>query len=576
MSGLTGTGQLSKLAFRRDGVALPACVFGIAALLAITARDLKALYPTAASRVAVAATAGANPALRFLLGRLNGTSVGAFLAARWNVWGAGFAVLLTIFIVVRHTRADEEAGRLELVGSAAVGRQAPLTAALLAAAVANVAIVLLTFLWLAVLKLPVAGSAALALSISGCGLVFGGVAAVAAQLTVTARGARGIAIATLGAAFVLRAVGDSGSAGLSWLTWVSPLGWAELTRAFGSAGESWWVLTVPLAASVVLVAAAFSLASWRDHSAGLLPERTGRPAASGLLRGPFGLAWRLQGPVLAAWLTAFVFVFAAFGAGANGIGSIIGGSADLRRYLFKVGYQATVTDAYLSALMLIAGLAAAVYSISAVLRLRTEETAGLAEPVLSAPTGRTRWALSHIGVAAAGAGLLLAAAGGSIGLGYGFLTGSVRTQLPELLGAAIARLPAAMVLPAVAVLLFGLLPWESAALAWTAMALVAVITVFGLPLQWPAWIMDISPFTQTPKLPGGPVPAEPLLWLCAVVLTFSAAGLAGLRRRDLGDLGPSRPVGAIGDRIVAYAADGGENSAPSQQATPHDPVQPPR
>src|SRR5207302_270002 len=127
-------------------VVLPACVFGIAALLAITARDLKVLYPTAASRVAVA-KAGANPALRFLLGRLNGMSVGAFLAARWGVWGAAFAVLLTIFIVVRHTRADEEAGRLELVGAAAVGRQAPLTAALLAAATANVAIALLTFLW---------------------------------------------------------------------------------------------------------------------------------------------------------------------------------------------------------------------------------------------------------------------------------------------------------------------------------------------------------------------------------------------------------------------------------------------
>ena len=89
---------------------LPVCVFGIAALLAITARDLKVLYPTAARRLAVAASAGENPALRFLLGRLNGTSVGAFLAARWGVWGAALAVLLTIFIVVRHTRADEEAG----------------------------------------------------------------------------------------------------------------------------------------------------------------------------------------------------------------------------------------------------------------------------------------------------------------------------------------------------------------------------------------------------------------------------------------------------------------------------------
>ena len=48
MTGFAGTGQLSRLAFRRDCVVLPACVFGIAALLAITARDLKVLYPTAA------------------------------------------------------------------------------------------------------------------------------------------------------------------------------------------------------------------------------------------------------------------------------------------------------------------------------------------------------------------------------------------------------------------------------------------------------------------------------------------------------------------------------------------------
>jgi ABC-2 type transport system permease protein len=572
MTGFAGTGQLSKLAFRRDTAVLVACVFGIAALLAITARNLKVLYPTAASRLAVAAKAGANPALRFLLGRLNGTSVGAFLAARWAVWGAAFTVLLTIFIVVRHTRADEETGRLELVGSAAVGRQAPLTAALLAAATANLAIVLLTFLWLWRLGLPVAGSGALALSIGGCGLVFGGVAAVAAQLAVTARAARGIALAALGAAFLLRAVGDAGSAGLSWLSWASPLGWVELTRAFGSAGERWWALTLPLAASAVLVAAAFLLAAWRDHSAGLLPDRPGRADASGLMRGPLGLAWRLQRPVLAAWLAAFVFAFAAFGAGANGVGSIIGGSATLKRYLLRVGYQATITDAYLSALMLIAGLAAAVYATSAVLRLRTEETGNLAEPVLAAAIGRTRWALSHISVAAGGACLLLAAAGLSTGLSYGILTGSVSTQLPQLLAAAAARLPAVMVLPAVAVLLFGLLPWESTALAWTAVALVVVIAVFGPPLQWATWMMDISPFTHIPKLPGGTVTAEPLLWLCAAALALSTAGLGALRRRDLGDLGPSRPVGSVRDRFIAYAR---ESPELSQQAADHEMARPP-
>jgi hypothetical protein len=121
-------------------------------------------------------------------------------------------------------------------------------------------------------------------------------------------------------------------------------------------------------------------------------------------------------------------------------------------------------------------------------------------------------------------------------------------------------------------LLFGLLPWESTALAWTAVALVGVIGVFGPPLQWPSWMMDISPFTQIPKLPGGTLSAEPLIWLCAIALTISTVGLVGLRRRDLGDLGPSRPVNAIRDRIVAYAR---ESIEPSQQAAEHDTAQPP-
>jgi len=504
----------------------------------------------------VAASVGENPALRFLLGRLNGTSVGAFLAARWGVWGAAAAVLLTIFIVVRHTRADEEAGRLELVGSAAVGRQAPLIAALLAAVTANVAIALLTCLWLTALKLGLAGSAALALSIGGCGLAFAGVAAVGAQLATTAQGARGIAIAALGAAFVSRAVGDTGPAGLSWLSWVSPLGWVESTRAFGSSGERWWALALPLAASAVLVAVAFALAAVRDHSAGLLPARPGRPGASSLLRGPFGLAWRLQWGPLAAWVGGCVFAFAACGAAAKAIGTILGASPVLRHYLLRVGHQATLSDAYLSALMLLAGLAAAAYATSAVLRLRTEETGNLAEPVLATATGRIRWALSHISVAVGGASLLLATAGLSAGLSYGTLTRSVSTQVPRLLGAAAVQLPATMTLAAVAVLLFGLLPWEANGLAWSAVALAGVITVFGPPLQWPAWMTDISPFTQTPKLPGGPVPAEPLAWLCGLAVAFGVVGLAGLRRRDIGDLGPSRLTGRALDALADYAREG--------------------
>jgi putative exporter of polyketide antibiotics len=193
-----------------------------------------------------------------------------------------------------------------------------------------------------------------------------------------------------------------------------------------------------------------------------------------------------------------------------------------------------------------------VYATAAVLRLRTEETGNLAEPVLATAVGRIRWSLSHISVAVAGSALLLVDAGLSAGLGYGLLIGSARTDVPSLLGAALVKLPAAMVMVALATALVGLLPWESVAVTWTAVALTAVIAVFGTALQWPAWLTDISPFTQTPKLPGGTVSAQPLLWLCGISVVLMVVGLVGLRRRDIGDFGPSRLVFIVRDSLAEY------------------------
>ena len=142
---LAGTGALAKLAFRRDRIMLPAWVYVITAAIASNSYSMNKLYPTAADRAQLAASAGRNPALVFLYGRLWGDSLGAVSAWRYGVWAAIFAALMSVFLVVRHTRADEEAGRLELVGSAAVGRLAALTAGLLVALAANVVLAVLWF-----------------------------------------------------------------------------------------------------------------------------------------------------------------------------------------------------------------------------------------------------------------------------------------------------------------------------------------------------------------------------------------------------------------------------------------------
>ncbi len=539
-SGLAGTGALARLAFRRDRIMLPAWVYLITVLVATTAYSLKKLYPTAAARAQLVAAGGGNPALRFLYGRLNGSSIGALTVWRYGVWAAIFGALMTIFIVIRHTRGDEEAGRLELVGSTVVGRQAALTAGLLTAVTANVAIFALLCLALPATGLPVSGSVLFAAAIGASGLAFTGIAAVAAQLAAGVRGARGICLGVLGAAFMLRAIGDSaGPSGPSWLTWTSPLGWVELTRPFGGTfdGQRWWVLALPCAVLVAGVGAAYTLSARRDLGAGLLPDRPGRPGASGLLRGPLSLAFRLQRGVLASWAAGVAFIFAASGAAAKGIGSLLGGSTQLKNEFTRLGGQAAITNAYLAALMLLAGLGAAGYATSAVLRLRTEETGGLAEPLLATAVGRIRWGLSHVVVAVFGTAVLLAIAGLATGLGYGLRAGSDPSTGPQaarMIGAAMAQLPSSLVIAGVAVALAGLLPGAAVAGAWTVLGAVVLIDLFGEVLKLSHWLLDISPFTHAPKLPGGTVSAAPLLWLCLTALALSAIGLAGLRRRDVG------------------------------------------
>jgi ABC-2 type transport system permease protein len=444
---------------------------------------------------------------------------------------------MAIFVVVRHTRTDEEAGRLELMGSAAVGREAPLTAGLLPAVAASLLVAGLLCLVLPLAKLPAAGSAMLALGIGGCGLAFTGITAVAAQLASTARGARGIALGVLGVAFALRGVGDSaGADGPSWLSWASPLGWVQLTRPF--AAGRWWVLGLPLAVFAAGVAVAFLLAARRDHGAGLLPDQPGRAAASRWLSGPSGLAWRLQRGALAGWAFGFAATFAASGAAAKGVGQLFGTSSALQREFTRIGGQTAIVDAYLAALMLLAGLVGAAYATSAVLRLRTEETAGRAEPVLATAASRVRWGLSHLAVAAGGSALLLAVAGLATGLGYGLRTGSPGPETARMLGAAMAQLPATLLVAGVAVVLVGWWPGGAVAGAWTAVGAVVVISLFGAALQLSHWGLDISPFTHVPKLPGGTVALRttgpPLLWLSLAALALVAAGLAGLRRRDIG------------------------------------------
>lgn len=516
---LTGTGTLTRFALRRDRLMLPVWIAVTALMVLSMPNTLKSLYATDADRAGLLRQMSANSSLRAMVGPVFDDSLGALTAWRVGVYAGALAAVTSLLVVVRHTRDEEESGRQELIASGMVGRRASLTAALLAAAAGNAVLALLLAAGLA--AQGTAGAVAFALGVAGTGLVFATLAAIVAQLTESARLARGLTAAALGGAFVLRAAGDAArDDGSSALTWLSPLGWLENVRAF--AGERWWVLLLLAAAVLGQGAVAYVLAGRRDVGMSFLPTRPG-PAA-GRLGTAGALAWRLQRGSVLGWSAGFFLAGVVYGGMTEGAADLVGDNARAREIFERMGGQSGVTDAFLAAMIGVMGMVAALYAVASVLRLHGEETSGRAEPVLAGPVGRLRWAAGHLLIAFGGSLLLMLLTGLGFAAGYG--------RPGPILAACLVQVPAVWVIGATAVLLYGLAP-RIAPAAWGVAGAALLLGWVGPALNVPRTVLDLSPFGHLPKLPGGEMTWGPVATLSALAAVLVATGLTGLRRRDL-------------------------------------------
>ncbi|MEV0320855.1 ABC transporter permease [Streptomyces sp. NPDC050658] len=517
---LAGTGTLLRLALRRDRVMMPVWILVIALLVLSMPGSLESVYATAAERADAMESMNANSSMRAMYGPVFGDSIGALSARRIGGYAGVLAAVMSLIIVVRHTREEEETGRQEMVSAAMVGRRAPLTAALLAAVVANAAVALLITAGMA--GQGAGGALALGLGVAGTGLLFATMAAIVAQLTESARLAKGMTSAVLGAAFVLKAAGDAGAEdGSSPLTWVSPLGWLENIRPY--ADERWWVLLLLAAAVAVQGAVAYDLAGRRDVGMSFLPTRPG--PAMGRLGTAGALAWRLQRGSVLGWLLGFLAAGVVFGGMVDGAADIVGDNQNTRDIIERMGGQAGLTDAFLATMVGMLGMIASLYVVASVLRLHGEEISQRAEPVLAGAVGRLRWAGGHLVIAFAGSTALMLAGGLGLSVGYG-------QDLGPILGACLVQVPAIWLIGGLAVLLVGAFP-KAAVGSWGVAGVCLAIGWIGPALDLPQAVMNLSPFGHLPKLPGGEMTwAAPLL-LLALAAALLVAGLAGLRRRDM-------------------------------------------
>lgn len=523
-----GTGALLKFGLRRERIPMGAWIYGIAIIAFSTVTAFAKLYPDPLSRADFARSLGTQPVFAVLTGKIFDSSLGGLTAWRITLLGGVLAGLMSMFTVIRRTRTDEEAGRTELLVSAAIGRAAPLFAGILCAVIGCLGIGVLVAAILGFEGESLTGSIALGLTIAGSGLMFAGVAAVAAQLFDGARAALGITGLVLGVSFAIRAIADAGGDGTAWLRWLSPLGWAENVEAF--AANRFTVIGLMLLTTLALIAVALLLLGRRDVGLGMFPARLG--VANGTIGSPLGLASRLQLPSAIGWAVAL----AAFGAVTGGIidsaKSLVADNKQMSDILAKIGGPGVLTNAVLGALVGICAILASIAAVSAAGRLVTEEQTERAALVLASPVARSRWQASHVLFVLIVPAVVMALAGLTCGVLHGIRSGDFGGGFGDSMRATLAQIPACWVIGGVAVVVHAVAPrlWVT---SWILLVIGVVIAQLGPILQFPRLLTDLSPFPHVATVATSGVP-----WLAEFVLTaISAAllalGFAGFRRRGL-------------------------------------------
>lgn len=530
-SGITGTVLLLRTMLRRDRLRTSAWVLGIGVfgfyfahavtILAETSDDLRSL-----------AGLYADPVGRMMVGPGHGMdepTYQRFYAAGYALFIYILIALFSVFTVVRHTRAEEQSGRAELVRANVVGPHATLTAALVLTTVANAVAAALVTLGGVSAGYDAAGSALVAASGFGVGVFFAGAAAVSAQLSESSRGASAMGGALLGLAYLIRMGGDAPELGGTALSWFSPLGWSQQTAPF--VHDLWWPVGILIGAGLLMGWLGYWLSTKRDLEGSLFHGRLGRAEARPGLGTPLGLATRTLRGGLRGWGIALLLTGLMFGSYAQ---TLMDAADDLPAELSQIFVGEDLMLGYLAYMGVFMAVFIAAAGVSGLGQLRGEESAGRAEHALSAPVGRIRWLGAHVVVLMVGLLLILTLVGLGMGAGAAAsLEDDGGQYFGQLLLSGVLQAPAVLAAVGIVTALFGWLPRAASPIGWLIVGWGAVMTTFGSLLEVPELLAELNIFGHLAEYPVEDVDWAPFLWLSGIAVVGVVVGLIGWSRREV-------------------------------------------
>jgi ABC-2 type transport system permease protein len=521
---------IADLAFRQTRrSALVLAVAGIA-YMALEVASYRTAYPNGVSPLQFQMFED-NPAIRMM----QGVPVALDTAGGFAVWDGGWIIevilaVWAILITTRLLRGEEDLQRTDLLLSGPVRPGTATALVLLVVCGAAVGLGLVVGITMTASGTGFVHSFLFGAALAGVTLTFIATAALTSQLVDVRRRAAALAAGVLALSYALRMVGNSTDA-RSWVRWFTPLGWLDQLKPYGVADLR--ALIPLILVPTLLATVAVLLRARRDTGGALLSRESGRRPRMRYLSGATAFAWRSNRAVLLGWAIAI-------GVYALVIGALVGTMIDwlandesYRRLLASMGLDAALTQlGFLAMLGSMSGVAVGLQFAWRIGSVRTEEESGRAAALLSRPVSRLRWLGGHTALALVGGLLLLLISGVAMWLGV-VISGAGGITLGNSIAAVMNTLPVVVLIGGVAIACFGLIPAATTAVPVALAVLWYVMSLLGPALHWPAYVMDLSPFTHLAWVPMTGWAATSGTVMTLIGLALMVIGFAAFQRRDI-------------------------------------------
>jgi len=472
-----------------------------------------------------------NPAMIAMVGPgygFDNYTLGAMFSHEMILFTSIAIAIMSILIVNKNTRDDEEQGGTELIRSFPVGRITNLLSVNFVVIISFIVLIILTTFGLYFLKLDGVtfnGALLYACVLGVTGVFFASITSLFAQLSENSKTTLTYSFIVLGISYIVRAIGDVSN---SILSLFSPLGIILKTEAL--VNNYWWPILIMLLVSIIIYIVSIYLNSIRDLQAGFISSKKSKKEAGKLLLSKIGLPLYLSKNLIIGWLIGLFILGLSYGSVFGDMETFIE-TNDMVRKMIQGNPNFSLSEQFIPMLMAVISMMSTVPVLLIVFKLKSEETKNRLDYIYSKKVSRSKIFFSLLFISFLSSILMLFIA--SIGL---FLASNAVMDDPMsfkmLISACLVYLPALWIMISLTLLLIGYFP-KKTNIMWIYLGFSFIVLYFGALLDFPKWLKFFTPYGYIAQLPIEKFNIFSSIILFVVFILLIFIGLNGYKKRDI-------------------------------------------